>query len=71
MITPGDTSEHDAWETFKRKQDDALALAIRCYPLDLAARINYIHVRQDRCNIEDLGAWQYAERITRNGREAR
>jgi hypothetical protein len=68
MITPGNTVEQEAWEAFKQKQDDALALAIRCYPLDLAARINYIRVRQDRCNIEDLGAWQYAERITRNGR---
>lgn len=67
MITPDNTSEHDAWTEYKRKQDAALALAIRCYPLDLVGRMNYIRVRQDRCDIEDLGDWLYAERITRNG----
>lgn len=47
------------------KQNRALNLAIRLFPLDLAARMNYIRVRQDTCDIEDLEAWQHAERKTR------
>lgn len=47
--------------------NDALEIAQRVFPLDLVARLAYLHVRWDTCDPEDMDAWAEAIDVTRNG----
>jgi hypothetical protein len=47
--------------------NDALEIAQRAYPYDLVARLAYMNVRWDTCNLEDMDAWADAIDVTRNG----
>lgn len=46
---------------------DALKQAISLFPLDLVARIAYIEMKRDTCDVGDLAAWNEAARLTRHG----
>lgn len=47
---------------------DALSLAQRVHPHDLVARLAYMQGQWNRCDADDMPAWEEAIRLTRDGR---